>query len=463
MRHSYRPDIPPKPQAYRTQVLDHLGLVAGMFEELGITEVIAKATQPDPEMRIVTAGHAVKAMVRNGLGVLNQQLSLVPHCFQHKPLSRLLAPGIQASHLNDDTLGRALDTVYETGLTALYSLIAATAARRLGLAPTFTHLATTSCHGDGRSNSAEAPDAQVVHLTHGSSRAHRPDLNQGMVALVVEHHAGSPVLMKPLSGNSSDAQEFGQVIRDHIAHLHTTYGAPSLVADSALSSADNLQKRAETQLQWITRVPATLGEAQAVLAQADPQTMAPLREGYRYCVMPSTYGGVAQRWVLLYAEQRQPHAQRAVDKPWRTPSDQEVKAFKTLCRTAFACAADAQQARTRFVAGLQTTFLHESTVCPTPPYGKRGRPGPGAQPAPLVYPIAGALASRLTDRRARVDQHSCCILATNALDEDQLSAQAVLDGYQGQARAERGFRFLKDPQCLASSLYRKKPERIMAL
>ena len=67
MRHSYRPDIPPQPQSYRTQVLDHLGLVAGMFEELGITEVIDRTTQQDPEMRIVTVGHAVKAMVLNGL------------------------------------------------------------------------------------------------------------------------------------------------------------------------------------------------------------------------------------------------------------------------------------------------------------------------------------------------------------------------------------------------------------
>ena len=81
MRHSYRPAIPPKPQPYRTQVLDHLGLVAGMFEELGITEVIDRATQQDPEMRIVTVGHAVKAMVLNGLGFLNQQLYLVPHFF----------------------------------------------------------------------------------------------------------------------------------------------------------------------------------------------------------------------------------------------------------------------------------------------------------------------------------------------------------------------------------------------
>ena len=89
MRHSYRPDIPPKPQSYRTQIFDHLGLVAGMFEELGITEVIDQATQQNPEMRIVTAGHAVKAMALNGLGFINQQLYLVPHFF---PQQAALSP-----------------------------------------------------------------------------------------------------------------------------------------------------------------------------------------------------------------------------------------------------------------------------------------------------------------------------------------------------------------------------------
>jgi transposase len=463
MRHSYRPDIPSKPQPYRTLVLDHLGLVAGMFEELGITEVIDQATQQDPAMRIVTAGHAVKAMVLNGLGFINQQLYLVPHFFQNKPLSRLIAPGIQASHLNDDTLGRALDTLYETGVTALYSLIAATAARRLGLTPTFSHRNTTSFHVDGRYNSDAPPDEQVVHITPGYSRDHRPDLNQVMLELVVEHQAGIPVLMQPLSGNSHDGTVFGQVVSDHIAQLHTTYGATYLVADSALYSADNLQKLAETRLKWITRVPATLREAQAVLAQADPQTMAPLTEGYRYRVVPSSYGGVAQRWMLIHSESRQPQAQRTVDKQWLKHSTQEAKAFQTLCRTAFACETDAHQALARFAHDVQTTFLHTSTVYPTPHYGKRGRPGSGAQPDQIVYHIAGALASRLTDRQARVDQQSCFILATNALDEEQLSAQAVLDGYKGQAQAERGFRFLKDPQFLASSLYLKKPERIMAL
>jgi transposase len=463
MRQSYRPEIPPKPQAYRTQILDHLGLVAGMFEELGITEVIDKATQQNPEMRLVTAGHAVKAMVLNGLGFVNQQLYLVPHFFHNKPLSRLIAPGIQASHLNDDALGRTLDTLYDYGVTALYSLIAATAAKRLGLAPTFTHLDSTSFHADGRYNSAEEPEEHVIHITRGYSRDQRPDLNQVMLDLIVEHQASIPVLMKPLSGNRSDAHDFGQIITDHMAQLQITYGTTFLVADSALYSAENLQKLAETRMKWITRVPATLREAQAVLAQADPQTMAPLTEGYRYHEVPSSYGGIEQRWVLIHSEPRQPQAQRTVDKQWLKQSTHEVKAFKTLGRTAFACEADAQQALARFAHDVQTTFLHASTVCPTPHYGQRGRPGPGAQPDQIVYHIAGALASRLTDRRALVDQQSCFLLATNELDEGQLSSQAVLDGYKGQAQAERGVRFLKDPQFLASTLYLKKPERLMAL
>lgn len=402
--------------------------------------------------------------VLNGLGFVNQQLYLVPRFFQDKPLARLFAPLlIEAKHLHDDTLGRALDTLYASDVTALYSLIAATAAQRLALAPTFAHLDTTSFHVDGRYNSEAEPEAEVIHITRGYSRDHRPDLNQVMLELIVEHQAGIPLLMTPLSGNSSDAQEFGHVVREHIAQLHATYGTPYLVADSALYSAANLQQLAETPLKWITRVPATGSDAQAALAQADPQTMAPLTEGYRFQVLPSTYGGVQQRWVLCYSAPRHPQAQRTVDKQLLKQSDKEGKAFKKLCGTPFACEADAQQALATFAQGLHATFLPASTVCSTPHYGKRGRPSPSAPPAHVVYHIAGALASSLAAHQALVDQQSCVILATNELDETRLSPQALLEGYKGQAQAERGFRFLKDPSFLAASLYLKKPERIMAL
>jgi transposase len=250
-----------------------------MFEELGITEVIDKATQQDPEMRMVTAGHAVKAMVLNGLGFLNHQLSLVPHFFQPKPLSRLMAPGMQASHRNDDTLGRALDTLYDCGVTALYRLIAATAAKRLGLTPTLAPLESPSFHVDGRSNSAEPPDAQVIHIPQGYSRDPRPDLNQVMLDLMVEHHAGMPILRQPLSGTSSDKTDFGQMIHDHLGQWPLTSGTTSVVADRALDSAEHLPTLAATGPKWITRVPATVTEAQEALALAKPETLRPLTAG----------------------------------------------------------------------------------------------------------------------------------------------------------------------------------------
>jgi hypothetical protein len=54
-----------------------------------IADVIDRATQQNPEMRTVTVGNAVKAMVPNGLGFVNQRLYLVPMFFHNKPTQRL--------------------------------------------------------------------------------------------------------------------------------------------------------------------------------------------------------------------------------------------------------------------------------------------------------------------------------------------------------------------------------------
>lgn len=449
---------------YRSQVLDHLGLVAGMFDELGIGDVIDQATQQDPQTRDLTAGEAVKAMVLNGLGFVNQALYLVPLFFHHKPTYRLVSPRVfTPDKLNDDALGRTLDHLYAYGVTELYSLVAATAAKRLGLGPTCGHLDTTSFHVDGQYNSDGEPDEKVVHITQGYSRDHRPDLNQVMLELIVEHQAGIPVLMQPLSGNHSDAKGFGQTVSDHIGQLQTTLGLTYLVADSALYSEDNLELLRDTSVMWITRVPATLSQAQAALSQATPATMAPLKPGYRYHASRATYGGTEQRWLLIASDARRLQAQRTVMKRWLKHSEKELKAFNKLCRRSFACEADAQQALGAFEQDLQYTTCHGPTIRSTPRYDKPGRPKADDVPKDVLYHIEGALASPLVSHAQVVTQESCFILATNELDEERLSPLALFDGYQGQQRVERGFRFLKSPEFLASSLYLKKPERIMAL
>ena len=214
---------------------------------------------------------------------------------------------------------------------------------------------------------------------------------------------------------------------------------------------------------WITRVPATLSEAPAALAPVDPQALASLQEGSRDHELTSTDGGMAPRWVLIDAEPRQLQAQRTIARQRRQQSDAAVKALKQLCRATCACEADARQALATFEQDWQATCVRASWRRATPRDGTRGRPRHGTQPEPLVSQIDGALASSRTTRQARIDQQSGCMLATNALDTAQLPPPEGLAGYKGQGPVARGFRLLKDPQCLASSRYLQKPERMMAL
>jgi hypothetical protein len=210
-------------------------------------------------------------------------------------------------------------------------------------------------------------------------------------------------------------------------------------------------------------VPATLRDPPTALAQATPQTMAPLTAGSRSHGVPATSGGVQQRWGLITSEHRQAHAPRTVGKQRLTNRHEDVTGVKKRCRTLFAGEADARQALATVGHGVPATFLSTVTVRSPLGDGKRGRPSQDAPPVRVVYTIEGALASALATRQALIDQHRCFMLATNALDAARLSPQEVLNGYTGQAPAERGWRCRKDPQLLASACSLNKPERIMAL
>ena len=68
-----------------------------------------------------------------------------------------------------------------------------------------------------------------------------------------------------------------------------------------------------------------------------------------------------------------------------------------------------------------------------------------------------------TSRRGSVEASACFIVGTNELQSEVLSDQELVTTYKEQGGVERGFRFLKDPLFLASSVTVKKPERIIAL
>jgi hypothetical protein len=104
----------------------------------------------------------------------------------------------------------------------------------------------------------------------------------------------------------------------------------------------------------------------------------------------------------------------------------------------------------------------------------RGHPqvrprGPSPSPDdPAVSRVAGAgLQVTLTPdpaaREREALRKATFIVATNALDPEQLCDQDLIAAYKAQSAVERGFAFLQDPLFLASSVFVKQPHRIMAL
>ena len=447
---------------YSSYNLDHLGLIAGMIDELGLPELIDTVIKQDHEQRQVSVGTCVKAMILNGLGFVNRALYLMPHFFKDKPVERLLGEGVAAEHLNDDALGRALDVIYAYGPEALYGQLAAQAVKRLGLSCKVGHIDTSSFHVDGAYNSdqEDVPEG-VIHITQGYSRDHRPDLNQVILQLICEHQAGIPLWMDALSGNSSDKASFRETLNAHLEQLRGGVGLSLIVADSALYTAKTLQDLGD--FPWITRVPETIGGTRELILAVSDDWMN-TRPERAYTELGTCYAGVKQRWLVVYTQAAHGRAEQTVNKQHLKQSQAEYKVFNTLTSRSFACVADAEAALAHLQKTLKVVALHDPRIIEMNGFKHKGRPRKGQPPDAVNYRIEAGVASVLETRHRKIQQKSCFIIASNQLEAAQLSHETMLDHYTpGQQKVERGFRFLKDPWFMANTLFLKSPKRIMAL
>ena len=102
--------------------LDRLGIIAGI-DEIGIESIVNESIGIDKREKI-SAGIIVKAIILNGLGMFSKPLYLFPQFFQDKPVEQLLGAGIKASEINDDKIGRVMDSLRDYGLEQLWLKIA---------------------------------------------------------------------------------------------------------------------------------------------------------------------------------------------------------------------------------------------------------------------------------------------------------------------------------------------------
>jgi transposase len=442
----------------QTVTMDHHGLVAALCKDLKIVERIDERITFDPQ-RKVTPGQAVVAMILNGLGFTNRRLYLTPQFFASKPVELLTDLDLCAEDFTNYTLGHALDDISAYGASTLFAEVAFSTAIENDLLGATHHLDTTSLsvHGDYEIED----DPQIIEITHGYSKDHRPDLKQAVLSLVVNGPSSIPLWMEPLDGNSSDKANFHETIK-RVREFQKQIDLEQKfkwVADSALYAKDKLLK--SNDFKWLTRVPETIGEAKSLLEKADQEIdWVELENEYKSCSFTSHYGGIEQKWLLVFSQQAYHREKKTLEKRLAAKDQKLKQQLWHLSNEQFVCEGDAQKALKKI---KQQHDLHHITaqIVSVMGHAKRGRPKQDAKKVPHGYRIKAEFVRNNEEIEKLLNRKGRFILATN--DSNGYTDKAMLEEYKEQQDVEKGFRFLKDPWFMVDSVFLKLPRRIEAL
>lgn len=441
--------------------LDHHGIVAGVIEDLKIVPLLDQYL-PQDEKQEITPGEAVKGMIMNGLGFANRPLSLSPQFFANLPLEHLFRDGVQASHFNRHKLGRTLDQCFDFGCETLFSLVSNQACELENVDRTFNSLDTTSHSLTGEyAFDDEDSDENVINITHGYSKAHRPDLKQVVQEIIVSQDGGVPLACKNWDGNSADTAIFKARSKALVKEFKNSSAPKYLVADCKLYHKDNAEFL--SQVKFITLVPSTITlEKTSITSALMSGQWSTINDNYQYITNEVEHMGIKQRWIVIYSNAANHRAESSVARQAKRAKDKVEKELFHLQAQRFACKTDAQRAINKLTKKLKYHQISGTQFIAHKVFEGKGRPKKGAEVKFIEWQVVVEIEENPTATKHIIEQKSCFILATN-IDEKALSPEDILARYKAQSTVERGFRFLKDPLFFVSSLFIKKPSRIDAL
>ena len=364
-------------------------------------------------------------------------------------------------------MGRTLDWLYEHDVTTLFAGLALQARHRFGVQAQHLHIYTTSFSVSGDYASQEEGAPVPLAITYGYSRDHREDLKQWMLALATTHDGDIPIFLRPLNGNSSDKEYLSAAVKEVMTQLREylpeEHEQRIAVFDSGGYSEANMKSYNDAKIWWISRVPETSTAAKSALEEAD-EPWQPLSDGSGdYVVRTMDLPQGKERWVIVRTHAQLQAAQEQMEKKGKKTQQEWEKRLWHLSKQAFACENDAQQAWEQALKGKPSWLIATFTLKEQKQYQQRGRPQKEATPDQTVWYLVPTLELDQHEVERVARKKAAFIVATNILDAQRLSPEQVISTYKEQGGVERGFRFLKDPVFLASSIFVKRPERVIAL
>ena len=460
-----------KPQEMEIQNIDHLGIVAGIIDSIGIVEIINELIGVEKDEK-VNAGQVVKAMIINGLGFVSKPLYMFPKYFETIACEHLIGAGVKPEYLNDDKLGRVMDKLFIKGLDTIFFIIAVKAAQKFGVSLSTSHLDSSSMHVHGQYNTSlpfvifesqkvgnnqELEELAVkspkeITITYGYSRDHRPDLKQFIIEMICSGDGDIPIFLKLASGNQADSSCFGQIAVEYQKQLEVN---SLMVADAALYTESNLKMMSE--LRWLCRVPLSIKAAKSLISTlAESEFIDSTIPGYKLASKIQNYAGIEQRWLVVQSQERKESDLHKLTQKITKAESKAVQDLKKLSQERFACVADAIKALSKLSKQFKYHQIHESTVTQV----KSNKKDTSGE---ISYQISATVSQDESKINTELLSAGRFIIATNVLDSQELSNDSMLSEYKAQQSCERGFSFLKDPLFFADSIFLKSPERIESL
>jgi transposase len=221
-------------------------------------------------------------------------------------------------------------------------------------------------------------------------------------------------------------------------------------------------------VQWVSRVPETSTAAQTIVEERleTPDLWQHSAQGTRHW-WSRRQADLAQgpeRWIVVRTQEGEAQARATVQRHAERDQVTWEKRLWHLGNQTFACQPDAEAALAKTCQRVPPWFRVQAAVTSRPTYPTRGRP---RQDAAVPVQVVWQLQTTLTRDPAALEREAlrraAFIVGTNLLDVEAWPDEAVIGLYREQSVVERGFAFLKDPLFLASSVFVKRPERIMAL
>ena len=453
--------------------IEHLGIVSGVVRKIRLVEIIDRMIPPAPQ-RGVSVGEAVLALVLNGLGFVSRPLYLTPAYFETKPVGTLIRPGLTEEDLNEFTLGRALDDLHEAGLSSLFLHLASSAVGLSERGTTFFHLDSTSFTLSGQYPKSEAREEsdeddgepEVIRITHGYSKDHRPDLKQFVLNMITLHKSRIPIWVEARDGNTVDKTSFSRTIQSFLQQVQGAKTPMLFVPDSALYTKKTIGELS-TKIQWVTRVPETVGLVRSLLSEIPLESFRPGGEelpGIRFCEVGTTFGGIPQRWILVFSQTAREREEKTLSRAVAREKKALEASLRALSQTIFSCPEDARKAWEETVSKARYHRASEVLVSEETGHARSGRPKKDATPEIRGYRLSGSFEPDPEGIDRERQRKGFFVVASNHLDDETLSAPEMIALYKSQGTSiEPGFRFYKDPLFFADAFFLKSEKRIMAL